>query len=127
MGDKIQAKKIAEKLGLPIIKGSNGAVTDLEEAKKISKKIGYPVLIKASGGGGGKGMKIVHEEKDLGGQIELAKNEAKKYFGSEDVFIEKYFPGLYNVNYFLFCSMFNASSLNLRHCRHKQKHLLTKF
>ena len=74
MGDKIQAKKIAEELGLPIIQGSNGAIKDLEEAKKISKKIGYPVLIKASGGGGGKGMKIVYEEKDLGGQIELAKN-----------------------------------------------------
>ena len=79
MGDKIQAKKIAEELGPPTIKGSNGAVTDLDEAK-ISKEIGYPVLIKASGGGGGKGMKIVYEEKkDLGGQIELAK-PSKKIF-----------------------------------------------
>ena len=59
----------------------------MDEAKKISKEIGYPVLIKASGGGGGKGEDSL-EEKDLGGQIELAKNEAKKYFGSEDVFIE---------------------------------------
>ena len=62
-----------------------------KHAKQIAKDIGYPILIKASGGGGGKGMKIVEKETELGSQIELAKNEAKKYFGNEDVFIEKYF------------------------------------
>ena len=62
MGDKIVAKKIAKKYGLPIIEGSDGAVRTLDEAKSICKSIGYPILIKAAGGGGGKGMKIVEEE-----------------------------------------------------------------
>ena len=65
MGDKIEAKKIAEKYGLPIIEGSEGGVKDVKEAKSICKKIGYPILIKAAGGGGGKGMKIVNQEKEL--------------------------------------------------------------
>ena len=63
MGDKIQAKRIAKENGLPIIEGSEGGVTDIAEAKDLCKKIGFPVLIKASGGGGGKGMKIVYEKK----------------------------------------------------------------
>ena len=62
MGDKIEAKKIANKYGLPIIQGSEGGVKSVEEAKSLCKEIGYPVLIKAAGGGGGKGMKIVKEE-----------------------------------------------------------------
>ncbi len=122
MGDKIQAKKIAEELGLPIIQGSNGAIKDLEEAKKISKKIGYPVLIKASGGGGGKGMKIVHEEKDLGGQIELAKNEAKKYFGSEDVFIEKYFQNPRHIEVQILSDGTNTIHLGERDCTIQRRH-----
>ena len=65
MGDKIQAKKIAKENGLPIIEGSEGGVKDVLDAKKLSKKIGFPVLIKAAGGGGGKGMKIVHKEEDF--------------------------------------------------------------
>ena len=65
MGDKIQAKKIAKENGLPVIEGSEGGVTDINEAKDLCKKIGFPVLIKASGGGGGKGMKIVHKEEEF--------------------------------------------------------------
>ena len=65
MGDKIEAKKIAKKFGLPIIEGSEGGVKSISEAKSISKEIGYPVLIKAAGGGGGKGMKIVDDESKL--------------------------------------------------------------
>ena len=63
MGDKIEAKRIAKKYGLPIIEGSEGGVKSISEAKSICKEIGYPVLIKAAGGGGGKGMKIVDDEK----------------------------------------------------------------
>ena len=59
MGDKIQAKKLQKKMVLPVIEGSEGGVTDIKEAKELCKKIGFPILIKASGGGGGKGMKIV--------------------------------------------------------------------
>ena len=65
MGDKIEAKKVAKKYGLPIIEGSDGGIKDFNEAKKICEEIGYPVLIKAAGGGGGKGMKIVNKEKNL--------------------------------------------------------------
>ena len=65
MGDKIEAKKIAKQYGLPIIEGSDGGIKNIDEAKLICKKIGYPVLIKASGGGGGKGMKIVESENKL--------------------------------------------------------------
>jgi len=91
MGDKIEAKKIAKKYGLPVIEGSEGGVSDSKQAKEISKKIGFPVLIKAAGGGGGKGMKIVHEEKDFDLSFSAAKNEAMKYFGNDEVYIEKYF------------------------------------
>ena len=91
MGDKIEAKKIAKELGLPIIKGSEKGVSEINEAKEIANKIGYPVLIKAAGGGGGKGMKIVGKESDLLENLQIAKNEAKKFFNNDEVFIEKYF------------------------------------
>ena len=91
MGDKIQAKKIAKLNGLPVIEGSMGPVKSYEEAKSLCKEIGYPILIKAAAGGGGKGMKIVESEKSLSELFSLAKNEAKKYFGNDDLYIEKYF------------------------------------
>ena len=91
MGDKIEAKKIAKELGLPTIKGSDKGITDLNEAKKIASEIGYPVLIKAAGGGGGKGMKIIYESKDLEKNVIDAKSEAKKFFNNDEVFIEKFF------------------------------------
>ena len=65
MGDKIEAKRIAKKFGLPVIEGSEGGVKSFSEAKSICKEIGYPVLIKAAGGGGGKGMKIVEERRSI--------------------------------------------------------------
>jgi len=91
MGDKIQAKKIAKELGLPVIKGSEKGVSEINEAKEIASKIGYPVLIKAAGGGGGKGMKIVEKDSELLENLQIAKNEAKKFFNNDEVFIEKYF------------------------------------
>ena len=91
MGDKIQAKKIAKENGLPVIEGSEGGVKDMKEAKILSKKIGFPVLIKASGGGGGKGMKIVRKEEDFDTLFSTARSEAKKYFGNDEVYIEKFF------------------------------------
>ena len=74
MGDKIQAKKIAKENGLPVIEGSEGGVRDINEAKDLCKKIGFPVLIKASGGGGGKGMKIVHKEEEFETLFSTAKS-----------------------------------------------------
>ena len=91
MGDKIEAKKIAKSLGLPIVSGSETGIKDISEAIKISKEIGFPVLIKAAGGGGGKGMRIVHSEDKLEENIKIAQIEAKKFFNNEEVFIEKFF------------------------------------
>ena len=91
MGDKIEAKKIARSLGLPIVAGSETGIKDINEAKRIAKKVGFPVLIKAAGGGGGKGMRIVNSEDKLEENIKIAQSEAKKFFNNEEVFIEKFF------------------------------------
>jgi len=91
MGNKIEARKIAKQNGLPIIEGSEGVVKNTSDAKSICKKIGYPVLIKASGGGGGKGMKVVEGEEKLEELFSLARLEARKYFGNDEIYIEKYF------------------------------------
>ena len=88
MGDKIEARKIAKENGLPVIEGSINNVVSVEDAKKIGNKIGYPVLIKAAGGGGGKGMKIVNKPEDLEKLFPMAKLEAKKYFNNDNVYIE---------------------------------------
>ena len=98
MGDKIQAKKIANENGLPVIEGSEGGVKDIAQAKELCKKIGFPVLIKASGGGGGKGMKIVYKEEEFETLFSTAKSEAQKYFGNDEVYIEKFFQ----IDLFLF-------------------------
>ena len=90
MGDKIEAKKIADQVGIPMCPGSKGAITQLEEAYDISEKIGFPVLIKASAGGGGKGMRVVHSKANLNKAFEIARSEAKLAFGNEQVFIEKF-------------------------------------
>ena len=90
MGDKILAKKTAEKYGLPVIPGSNGEVKNYEDAKSIAKSVGYPIIIKASAGGGGRGMVVVYNEKDLEDSIKKAKTEADKSFDNDTVYIEKY-------------------------------------
>ena len=88
----MRQKRIAKKYGLPIIEGSEEGVKSFEEAKSnVCKEIGYPVLIKAAGGGGGKGMKIVDEESKLENLFLTAKTEAKKFFGNDELYIEKYF------------------------------------
>jgi len=91
MGNKIEAKQIASNNGLPIIPGSEGRVTTLDQAKKICSSISFPVLVKAAGGGGGKGMRIVTKESELENAMNEAKNEAKKYFNNDEIYIEKYF------------------------------------
>ncbi len=90
MGNKILAKEKASEIGLPIIPGSLGSVKSYNEALKISKEIGFPLLIKASSGGGGRGIKKVFSENDLKKQFILAKSEAKTSFGDDSVYIEKF-------------------------------------
>jgi len=90
MGDKILAKKTAEEYGIPVIPGSDGEVKDLEEATRTGEKIGYPIIIKASAGGGGRGMVVVHNVDDLEASIKKAKTEADKSFDNDTIYIEKY-------------------------------------
>ena len=90
MGDKLSAKETVSKYDTPLVPGIDEAVTDIAKAKSVAKEIGFPVLIKASAGGGGKGMRIVHEEKDLEDQMNRAISEAKSAFGNGAVFVEKY-------------------------------------
>ncbi len=90
LGDKARAKETMKNAGVPVILGSDGAVEDLESAKKIAKKIGYPVLVKASAGGGGRGIRLVESEKELESQITVARQEALNFFGDDSVYIEKF-------------------------------------
>ena len=122
MGDKIQAKKIAKKNGLPVIEGSEGSVKSFEEAKSLSKQIGYPILIKAAAGGGGKGMKIVENESKLSELFSLAKNEAKKYFGNDDLYIEKYFKNPRHIEVQIMSGKNRTVQLGERDCTVQRRH-----
>ena len=93
MGDKLSAKAAAKKYNIPMVPGTEGAVTDVNEAKKTAQKIGFPVLVKASAGGGGKGMRIVENIESFEEQMKLAVSEATSAFGDGSVFIEKYVAG----------------------------------
>ncbi len=122
MGDKIEAKRIAKKYGLPIIEGSEGGVKSFAEAKSICKDIGYPVLIKAAGGGGGKGMKIVEEENQLENLFLTAKNEAKKYFGNDELYIEKYFKNPRHIEVQIMSGKNKTVHLGERDCSVQRRH-----
>tara|TARA_B100000965_G_scaffold374039_1_gene364997 strand:+ start:1154 stop:2491 length:1338 start_codon:yes stop_codon:yes gene_type:complete len=122
MGDKIEAKRIAKKYGLPIIEGSEGGVKSLSEAKAICKEIGYPVLIKAAGGGGGKGMKIVDQEDQLENLFLTAKNEAKKYFGNDELYIEKYFKNPRHIEVQIMSGKNKTVHLGERDCSVQRRH-----
>lgn len=90
MGSKIASKQAVEKYGVPLVPGINHAVEDVKEAQSVANEIGYPVLVKASAGGGGKGMRIVEKAADLEGQMKTAQSEAQSAFGDRSVFIEKF-------------------------------------
>ena len=90
MGDKITAKETAEKLGIPVVPGSAGGVPDIASAKKAAADMGYPVIIKATAGGGGRGMKVAKDEKELETAFSTARSEAKAAFGNAEVYMEKY-------------------------------------
>jgi acetyl-CoA carboxylase, biotin carboxylase subunit len=90
MGDKIEAKRTAKELGIPVVPGSEGGVSEISEARRVAKDIGYPVLIKATAGGGGRGMKVARSEAELENAIQTAQTEAKAAFGNGDVYLEKY-------------------------------------
>jgi len=90
MGSKIGAKQAAKKFNVPMVPGTETPISDIEDARQIANAIGYPVLIKASAGGGGKGMRVVNSEAEFDEQVRTARSEALSSFGNDDVFIEKY-------------------------------------
>ena len=122
MGNKIEAKRIAKKYGLPVIEGSEGGVKSLSEAKSICKEIGYPVLIKAAGGGGGKGMKVVEEEGKLESLFLTAKSEAKKFFNNDELYIEKYFKNPRHIEVQIMSGKNKTVQLGERDCSVQRRH-----
>ena len=122
MGDKIQAKLIAKKYGLPVIEGSESGVSNINEAKKIIKNIGFPVLIKAAGGGGGKGMKIVNKEEEFESLFLTAKLEAKKFFGNDEVYVEKFFQNPRHIEVQILSGKNRTIHLHERDCSVQRRH-----
>ncbi len=122
MGDKIEARRIAKENGLPVIEGSAGNVNSVDEAKKISENIGYPVLIKAAGGGGGKGMKVAKGPEKLDQLFLMAKLEAKKYFKNDNIYIEKYYNNPRHIEVQIMSGKNRTVHLNERDCSVQRKY-----
>jgi acetyl-CoA carboxylase biotin carboxylase subunit len=123
MGDKISAKKIAKEAGIPVVRGVNRPIKSLHRAKWIASIIGYPVIIKAVNGGGGKGMRVVTEEKSLEMALKSASREAATSFSSEDVFIEKFIDNPRHVEVQILADNYgNTIHLYERDCTIQRRH-----
>lgn len=97
MGNKLYARKMAKDIGIPVIPGSINPVKSYKELEKIASEIGYPVLLKASAGGGGKGMRVVDRKEELQDSLERAQSEAMEAFGNDDIYVEKYIQGPHHI------------------------------
>jgi acetyl-CoA carboxylase, biotin carboxylase subunit len=123
MGDKVEAKRTAGALGLPLVPGSDGAVTEIAEGKRIAEEIGYPVIVKAASGGGGRGMKVVTGPDDLESLMSQARTEAKAAFGDDTVYIEKYLGNPRHIEFQVFGDgNGNAVHLGERDCSLQRRH-----
>ncbi len=123
MGDKITAKDTMKKLGVPCVPGSEGGVASLEEAKRLGEEIGYPVIIKATAGGGGKGMKVAQTAKDMERAFQTARAEGKSNFGNDEVYIEKYLTTPRHIEIQVFGDgKGNAVHLGERDCSLQRRH-----
>ncbi|MBY0225717.1 MAG: acetyl-CoA carboxylase biotin carboxylase subunit [Hyphomicrobium sp.] len=123
MGDKIQAKETAKRLGIPVVPGSDGAVKSETEAMKVAKGMGFPVLIKATAGGGGRGMKVATSADDLPMAFATARSEAKAAFGNDSVYIEKYLTKPRHIEIQVFGDgLGNAVHLGERDCSLQRRH-----
>jgi acetyl-CoA carboxylase biotin carboxylase subunit len=123
MGDKVEAKRTAGALGLPLVPGSDGAVSDPEEGRRIAADIGYPVIIKAASGGGGRGMKVCESEDQLETLMKQAGTEAKAAFGDDTVYIEKYLGNPRHIEFQVFGDgRGNAIHLGERDCSLQRRH-----
>ena len=117
LGDKARAKETMKAAGVPVIPGSDGAVSSVEEAKRIAAEIGYPVLVKASAGGGGRGIRRVNSPEELEEQMSVAKEEAKMFFDNDEVYLEKLILGPHHVEIQIIADqMGNTVALGERDC-----------
>jgi acetyl-CoA carboxylase, biotin carboxylase subunit len=123
MGDKVEAKRTAKTLGLPLVPGSDGPLTSVEDARAVAAEIGYPVLIKAASGGGGRGMKVVRDDSEIESQLSQAKTEAKAAFGDDTVYLEKYLGNPRHIEFQVMGdSHGNAVHLFERDCSLQRRH-----
>lgn len=124
MGDKVSAKNAMKKAGVPCVPGSDGALPeDIDEIKKIAKQIGYPIIIKASGGGGGRGMRVVHTEAALSNAVVMTRNEAQAAFGNPVVYAEKFLENPRHIEFQLLIDEHgNAVHLGERDCSLQRRH-----
>jgi acetyl-CoA carboxylase biotin carboxylase subunit len=123
MGSKLAAKAAVAKFNVPLVPGTSEPITDIKEAKKIAAKIGYPVLIKASAGGGGKGMRVVEDDASFQEQMERATSEATSAFGDGSVFIEKYITKPRHIEFQIFGDKHgNVIHLFERECSIQRRH-----
>jgi acetyl-CoA carboxylase biotin carboxylase subunit len=123
MGDKVRAKQTVMELGLPVVPGSDGAVTSVEDGIAFCRKAGFPVIIKAASGGGGKGMKVVRKEEDFKEQYSTARSEAKANFGDDTVYIEKYLEKPRHIEIQIFGDKHgNGIHLGERDCSIQRRH-----
>jgi acetyl-CoA carboxylase biotin carboxylase subunit len=123
MGDKIEAKRTAAKLGLPLVPGSEGAIVTVKQAHKLANEIGYPVLIKAASGGGGRGMKVVQAEEQLESLMSQAAAEARSAFGDDTVYMEKYLADPRHIEFQVFGDgKGGAIHLGERDCSLQRRH-----
>ncbi len=123
MGDKTNARKMAKSVHIPIVPGTEEPIASYEEARATALAIGYPILLKAAGGGGGKGMRIVHAEGELESHIRASQSEARSAFGDERVFIEKYIQGPRHIEVQVLADHFgNVVHLGERECSIQRRH-----
>jgi acetyl-CoA carboxylase biotin carboxylase subunit len=123
MGDKAEARRTMIAAGVPVVPGSEGVIDDVEEARQVAAGIGYPVLVKASAGGGGRGMRIVMEEEELERQFAAARAEAAGAFGLADVYLEKYVLNPRHIEFQVIAdSHGNAVHLFERECSIQRRH-----
>jgi acetyl-CoA carboxylase biotin carboxylase subunit len=123
MGDKIEAKATARRLGIPVVPGSEGAIANEAQGLRVAREMGYPVLVKAAAGGGGRGMKLAHSPEDLGAAFKTARSEAKAAFGDDSVYLEKYLDKPRHIEVQVFGDG-NGSAIHLgeRDCSLQRRH-----
>jgi propionyl-CoA carboxylase alpha chain len=123
MGSKLASKDAVKEYGIPLVPGTDYAIKDVKKGKQTAIDIGFPVLVKASAGGGGKGMKLVYKEEEFEEQFQLAKNEAKSAFGDDDVFIEKYIQSPRHIEFqVMFDQHGNGVHVLERECSIQRRH-----